>query len=233
MNEREWPALKSLDQHKARCKDIDDDLFWSLYDRWRAQTLIPPERLYMSYCALRNVIENRVPGDVVECGVFRGGSLCFFVQATQALGDPDRRFWAYDTFDGFPVDVDEVIHDGTRFQRENWHTENFESIFRTNVAALALPDERLEVIKGSVLDTLPARAPVQIAFLHLDTDYYEATRHELHHLYHRVPVGGAVMVDDYGHFRGSRRATDEFCAGLARKPLLLRADYAGRLLVPR
>ena len=81
-----------------------------------------------------------------------------------------------------------------------------------------------------MLDTLPASAPSQIALLRLDTDWYESTRHELEHLYPRLATGGVLIVDDYGHWEGARKATDEH---LAAHPALLlsRSDYTGRMAV--
>jgi hypothetical protein len=86
-------------------------------------------------------------------------------------------------------------------------------------------------VKGMVEDTLPAKAPETIAVLRLDTDWYESTRHELDHLYPRLSQNGILILDDYGHFLGARKATDEYLAKLATPPLLNRIDYAGRIAV--
>lgn len=181
--------------------------------------------------ALRTVLANSVEGEIAECGVFRGGAFCFFIEVVASLFGSARRFWAFDTFDGFPSDVDERLIDGSRFSRESWHTDSFEHVFRNNVERTAYPKDRIEVVRGSVLDTIPAHGPKTLAFLHLDTDYYEATSHELAHLYDRVSRGGAIMIDDYGHFEGCRRAVDEFLQGRKPQPVMLRADYTGRILI--
>jgi O-methyltransferase len=232
LNEIEWPGNIPLDKLKSRCSDIKDDLFWRLYGKWRSQTLISPERLYFSYSAVKNCILNNVPGDFVECGVFRGGAFCFFCELIDFLGERDRTLWAYDTFNGFPDGVKESIHDGSEFHRDSWHTCDFEHIFKDNLKR-AQNTNRVKVVKGSVLETIPAHIPQEIAFLHLDTDYYEATLHELNHLYHLVDKKGAIMIDDYGHFNGARLAVDQFINTLECKPLILRSDYSGRLIVPR
>jgi hypothetical protein len=86
-------------------------------------------------------------------------------------------------------------------------------------------------VEGDVLETLPSHAPEEIALLRLDTDWYESTKHELVHLFPRLVPGGVLIVDDYGHLRGSRQATDEYFAD---RPLLLaRTDYSGRVGVKR
>jgi O-methyltransferase len=82
-----------------------------------------------------------------------------------------------------------------------------------------------------VEDTIPGSAPEQIALLRLDTDWYESTRHELIHLYPRLSAGGVLIVDDYGHWQGSRRAVDEWIAQAGVRILLNRIDYTGRVAV--
>ena len=78
-------------------------------------------------------------------------------------------------------------------------------------------------------DTLPAAAPDTIALLRLDTDWYESTAHELRHLYPRLSRGGILLVDDYGHWSGARKAVDEYFG--ADRPFLHRVDYTARLAV--
>jgi hypothetical protein len=79
--------------------------------------------------------------------------------------------------------------------------------------------------------TVPAAAPPALALLRLDTDWYESTRHELEHLYPRLSAGGVLIIDDYGHWKGSRRATDEFIAATPDFGLLSRIDGTGRLAI--
>jgi hypothetical protein len=93
------------------------------------------------------------------------------------------------------------------------------------------PAERMHFVPGLVEQTIPGRAPERIALLRLDTDYYESTKHELAHLYPRIGAGGVLIVDDYGHWCGSREAVDEYIAE-HRLPLLLqRIDYTARLAI--
>jgi hypothetical protein len=89
-------------------------------------------------------------------------------------------------------------------------------------------------VKGPVEATLPSQAPTEpIALLRLDTDWYESTRHELVHLFPSLVEGGILMVDDYGHWAGARKAVDEYLAGLDRHFLMHRIDYTGRLIIKR
>ena len=77
------------------------------------------------------------------------------------------------------------------------------------------------MLLGELEDTIPRRAPDQIALLRLDTDGIESTRHEIQHLYPRLSEGGVLIIDDYGHWQGARRAIDEYFAG---RPILLNRD---------
>ena len=95
-----------------------------------------------------------------------------------------------------------------------------------NVSTSGYPPERVHFVEGRVEDTLPDRAPSEIALLRLDTDWYESTRHELRHLYPRLVSGGVLIVDDYGEWEGARLAVDEFLAELERDLLLVRVSGA-------
>jgi hypothetical protein len=88
---------------------------------------------------------------------------------------------------------------------------------------------KIHLIKGKVEDTVPGAAPTKIALLRLDTDWYESTRHELEHLFPRLSPGGVIIIDDYGHWQGARRATDEFLAQHNIPLLLNRIDYTARI----
>src|ERR1051325_10354963 len=86
-------------------------------------------------------------------------------------------------------------------------------------------------LEGTVEETIPAQAPERIALLRLDTDWYESTRHELVHLYPRLVPGGVLIIDDYGHWEGARKAVDEYIAQNNLRLFLNRIDYAGRLAI--
>ena len=97
------------------------------------------------------------------------------------------------------------------------------------LASTGYAPERIHLVAGPVEDTLPAHAPETIALLRLDTDFYVSTRHELEHLYPRIPVGGVLIIDDYGHMKGARKAVDEYLKG--HRILLQRVDYTCRLAI--
>jgi hypothetical protein len=78
---------------------------------------------------------------------------------------------------------------------------------------------------------LPEHAPEHLALLRLDTDWYESTRHELFTLYPRLSTGGVLIIDDYGHWDGARRAVDEYLEQQESPLLLNRIDYTGRVAI--
>jgi hypothetical protein len=102
---------------------------------------------------------------------------------------------------------------------------------QANMATTGIDDARLRFVKGPVEETIPASAPERIALLRLDTDWYESTRHELEHLWDRLSPNGVLVIDDYGHWAGARKAVDDFFAGRPDAPMLARLDYTGRIAV--
>ena len=97
-----------------------------------------------------------------------------------------------------------------------------------NLRLTRYPDTQLHFVKGKVEETIPGKIPDQIALLRLDTDWYASTRHELIHLYPRLQKNGVLLLDDYGYWQGSRKATDEYFQD---KVLLHRIDNTGRILL--
>jgi hypothetical protein len=91
------------------------------------------------------------------------------------------------------------------------------------------PADRIHYVKGKVEETIPGVIPANIALLRLDTDWYESTRHELIHLYPLLATQGVMIIDDFGHWEGAKKAVVEYFEG---QPLLLnRLDYTGRSML--
>lgn len=93
------------------------------------------------------------------------------------------------------------------------------------------PREKIHFVRGRVEETIPDSAPGTISLLRLDTDWYESTKHELTHLFPRLSRSGVIIIDDYGHWKGSRKACDEYFADQRAPILLNRIDYTGRIAV--
>ena len=145
------------------------------------------------------------------------------------LGDTRRTLHLFDTFAGMP-NPSEHDYDysgtsaGSRVHAETG-VEAYAPLDQVKRAmeSTGYPRERLRYVVGRVEDTIPASAPDRIALLRLDTDWYESTRHELVHLFPRLAVGGVLIIDHYGYWEGSRRATDEYFAQSENRIFLVRA----------
>jgi O-methyltransferase len=196
---------------------------------------------YALFQAIRYIAQNKIPGDMVECGVWRGGSMMLIAHALQHFGDTDRQLHLYDTFAGMtePDDID-IDYDGQAMkpiwaqitgQNQTMGFGGSEEQVRANMRLTLYPERLMHFIKGDVLQTLPARAPARIALLRLDTDWYKSTLHELTHLYDLIVPHGVLIIDDYGWCRGARQATDEFFRDRPFKPMLHRVDQGPRIMI--
>lgn len=208
-------------------------------------TLTGGDRILATLDAVRYVVQRRVPGALVECGVWKGGSILAMVRTLQDLGVDDRDIYLYDTFSGMtqPSELDTTQFGepataewdrSTSEGRVPWgwafgeDAASLESVQKL-LDATGYPPERLHFVVGDVQETLPENLPTSIAVLRLDTDWYESTRAELSYLYPRLSSGGVLIIDDYGHWEGARRAVDEYFGGQASPILLGRIDYTGRM----
>ncbi len=222
----------------SQYQDLDPE-FLGIYKRCQPATMTSVERMYALYKAVEYVVDAGIPGDFVECGVWRGGSVMLMAATLLAKGVTDRKIHLYDTFEGMAAPTAEDLDlDGKHADdllaaapdREEliWCLAPLDQV-KANLAEIGYPAENYSFIKGKVEDTLPGTIPGQIAILRLDTDWYASTKHELEHLYPRLIQGGVLIIDDYGHWRGSRQAVDEYFAVPGQKILLNRIDYTGRI----
>lgn len=242
------PRLRrAIDRALDRASIVDERIdpviaseFQGIYQRCRDFSATSVERMYGLYKGVRYVLSAGIAGDLVECGVWKGGSSMAIALALLEAGSTDRSIYLYDTFEGMaaPTPVDVAIGNGRsasavwpttlRQGGSTWDYSPIEEV-RRNLARTGYPSEKLVFVKGPVEQTIPGTAPRKIALLRLDTDWYESTLHELNHLYPLLEPGGVLIIDDYGHWAGARKAVDEY---FAKRPILLnRLDYTGRIAV--
>jgi predicted O-methyltransferase YrrM len=223
-----------------RFPDVDPAVR-EIFARVRHATMTSPERVFALCEAVRYVVSGRVPGAIVECGVWRGGSSMAAALMLRELRAEDRDLHLFDTFEGMsaPTASDRRARDGAPADRllqtsardeKIWCYSSLEEV-RANLVATGYPPEGLFFVQGKVEETIPEQAPASIAVLRLDTDWYESTRHELEHLYPRLSPGGVLIIDDYGAWEGARRAVDEYLTSTGAKLLLNRIDETGRMAV--
>ncbi len=211
-------------------------------------TLISYERAVTLYQQVKYLEQRQVEGDFVECGVWKGGAVGLMALANLRYGRSRRDLHLFDSFRGLP---EPTVEDGaevksraeSRSGRSIGSTAKLEPV-EWDVASrgdserllveIGYPDEHLHYHVGWFQETLPqAQGIERIALLRLDGDWYESTKICLEALYPRVVEGGFVIIDDYGHYEGCRKAVDEFLGSLSVHPYLHYIDYTGRYIVKR
>jgi O-methyltransferase len=216
--------------------DIDkDSVFMDLYQQVMPYTMTSKEAVFALYTSVNYVLDRNIPGDIVECGVWRGGSSLLAALILKSRNISDRKLYLYDTFKGMPTptefDIDK--RGNTGFEMIDKYGDEIGwcyALLDDVKAAFSAYDFDFEIhfIEGDVIETLPKTKPETISVLRLDTDWYESTAAEFDILYPRLSTGGVLIIDDYGCWAGSRKATDDY---FAKEPkiILTRIDKEVRL----
>jgi O-methyltransferase len=206
------------------------------YNMVKEYTMTSAERIASLCNAVRYLVKNNIAGDIVECGVWRGGSTMAAIDTLIKVGDTAREVYLYDTFEGMsePSDLDKASSSGTSAAELLKNYPDYKCVstleeVQHNVGNLKYPAKLIHYVKGKVEETIPGTIPAKIALLRLDTDWFESTAHELQHLYPLLVPGGVIIIDDYGHWEGARKAVDEYIARNKLPLLLNRIDYTGRI----
>jgi O-methyltransferase len=192
-------------------------------------------RLYQLALSVKFLVENSNDGSMVECGVWRGGSMMCVALVLLRLGDTSRDLYLFDTFEGMTQpETSDVRYDGIpaseilalslkSTEDVHWAYASLDTV-RQNLASTGYPEGKIHFIVGKVEETIPAKAPAEIALLRLDTDWYSSTMHELVHLYPRLTTNGVLIIDDFGYWEGSRKAVEEYFHSTKPKPLFHQVD---------
>jgi hypothetical protein len=222
--------------------EYDDDLA-ATFRAVRRHTLTSAARVASLCDSVEYLVRNDIEGDIAECGVWKGGSMMAAALTLLRLGDTSRHLYLYDTYEGMTEPTAEDVsspYDGysphKRWKRITSRGGRWAGVAVPEVQAAiestGYPKDKIHCIAGKVEDTIPEQSPPgPIALLRLDTDWYESTRHELEHLYPALVDGGVLIIDDYGHYEGARKAVDEYFARTGQAVLLNRIDYTGRVAV--
>jgi len=201
------------------------------------------ERMATLWQQVRHLDKHDIPGCFVECGVYKGGSVGMMALAHLHTSEPRRELHLFDSFEGLPepeAAVDGEVAVAFCDQRATGALRSvkkcvgpLEDNQRLLQDIIGYPRKLTKYHVGWFQDTLPQVAPQlgAIALLRLDGDWYESTRLPLLYLYDKVVPGGIVIIDDYGHFEGCRRAVDEFLARQDEPILMHHIDYAARCWV--
>ncbi|MFN5335210.1 MAG: TylF/MycF/NovP-related O-methyltransferase [Bacteroidota bacterium] len=219
-----------------------NDSHKKIYSLVKDYTMTSPERIWSFIESINYVNKHAIEGAIVECGVWKGGSIMAALLRLMELKDSSREVYLYDTFEGMsePTEYDidpkgnkaaTLLNERIKDQQDHvWAYSPLEDVqqrvFKTNY-----PKEKIHFIKGKVEETIPGVIPEKISILRLDTDWYESTKHELYHLFPKLVKGGILILDDYGHWSGAKKATDEFINENNICILLNRIDQTGRIAI--
>ena len=185
-------------------------------------TLVGPERVHNLFVLAQRVEEEKIPGDVVECGVYNGGSAAILARFATRSG-LNRTTWLLDSFQGMP---ETTCEDGdaakAHIGKEVGDPARVNKVLRDVGANMS----RVRIIPGWFQDTFPSVSASQIALLNIDADWYESVKLCLETFYDRVVPGGFISFDDYGHWPGCRKAVDEFFQARELPYKLHQVDYS-------
>ena len=174
-------------------------------------TMVGHKRLENIEACVETIVRDKVPGDFMETGVWRGGASIFMKAVLTKHGQGDRVVWCADSFEGLPPpnSKDLELDAGSDFSDRDFLSASQEEV-AANFAKFGLLDENVKFLKGWFRDTLPSAPIEQLAILRLDGDLYESTMDSLTNLYPKVVKGGFLIVDDYYSWSGCREAIDEY-----------------------
>lgn len=209
----------------------------------RPYTMTSSDRIWSLISSMNYINEANVLGDIVECGVWRGGSAMVIASKLNEFGRLDKKIWLYDTFQGMTepskfdveensaISAKELLLNSKKQEGNNvWCLASKDDVIN-NLSKTSFPLDLVEIIEGDVALTLDTKYPEKIALLRLDTDWYESTRKELEILFPRLAVGGVCIIDDYGHWQGARKAVDEYLNKNNIKVLMHKIDHTGRVFI--
>jgi O-methyltransferase len=194
-----------------------------------AETMIGLKRLDNLQFCLERVLENRVPGDLIETGVWRGGACIFMRAVLKVYGDQERCVWVADSFQGLPKAQRGVWRDDERGRLSEFGTTLAVSVeeVKANFERYGLLDDQVQFLEGWFCDTLPQAHIDQLALIRMDGDMYVSTMDSIMALYPKLSRGGYCIVDDYRSHSGARRAIDEYRQKHGISEPIEQIDWAG------
>lgn len=215
---------------------------WKTIEFVNGYTMTSPERLNALINAVKYTVNNSLKGDIVECGVWRGGSMLAVAKTLCELNCFDYDLYLYDTYKGMPAPTKhDVRMSGMQAIRKfedlkidqdssDWCNANLEDVKKTLEKA-SYPLDKIKFMEGKVQNTLKENSHDQISILRLDTDWYESTKHEIEVSFPRLVDKGVLIIDDYGTWKGSKKAIDDYFSTHKVKSFLHRIDSTGRLMI--
>jgi O-methyltransferase len=177
-----------------------------------AETMIGMNRLTNLQECVETVLEEDIPGDLIECGVWRGGACILMRAVLAAYGDETRNVWLADSFQGVPRSdpANYKADKGIRLDHYSSILGVSQDEVKANFARYGLLDDRVRFIPGWFKDTLHDAPVERISILRLDGDLYESTIQALEPLYPRLSPGGFCIIDDYKAIPACEQAVTDY-----------------------
>ncbi len=233
--------MTEYSDYELKCRNAHDKNFLSnapeqfreLYFQVRNFTMLSRERLYDFYLSVDYVMDNEIRGDIVEVGCWGGGALALALSRVITRHGQKRNVWGFDTFEGHPEPSSDELDvwgnnqlerfEEFRSRGDDWCKVEIKQV-RENVETVCASTKQLQLIKGKAEETLKVEVPETVSVLRIDVDWYEPSLASLDVLYPRLSRGGVLIIDDYGHHSGSRKAFNEYFRSSC--PKITHIDYS-------
>lgn len=221
--------IKKIDSELENTTNFNKDII----KKFSKYTMTSNVKIFSLIKVFEYVNKFKIAGDFAECGVYTGGNIMILKKLIEK-NKLDVKIYAYDTFEGMtaPTSYDVKI-DGTIAKKKfkkNWASCSLDKL-KQNFKEVKLSIKNIRFIKGKVEDTLKIKKnlPKKLSILRLDTDFYESTKSELQKLYPLLVKGGVLIIDDYGSWLGSKKATDEYFSN--KKIFMHYIDHSARMII--
>jgi O-methyltransferase len=204
---------ESLEQEGLHLVFKSPESSWREGTDWplNAETMIGEKRLANVRFCVEEIIRNDVPGDLIETGVWRGGSVIYMAAILKAYGVADRTIWVADSFKGLPKpNAEKYPADTNSNFWENPELAVSAETVKNNIARYGLLGDRVKFLEGWFSETLPSAPIEKLAVMRLDGDMYESTMDGLRALYPKLSPGGFAIMDDYNGIAACRAAVDDY-----------------------
>jgi O-methyltransferase len=191
---------------------MNKELFYRIV---KPYTMTSEERVYSLFDSLEEIRIGNIEGDVIECGIWKGGNILGIMEYFDFYKIYNKKIWLYDTFQGMtnPSGIDEDFEGCKASDILNsvmCHSPLDE--VKKTLSLSKYPEENIKIVIGDVRESLnsDSNLPKKISVLRLDTDFYDSTKKELEVLYPLLDEKGILIVDDYGHWKGCKKTVDEY-----------------------
>jgi O-methyltransferase len=215
-----YARIVQVEQFEPRLREHGRD--WPT----NAETMIGLRRLDSLQNCVTDVIRRNVPGDLIECGAWRGGACIFMRAVLMAYGDTSRNVWVADSFEGIPKPDPSIDPQDARLWAGGELAVSVEEA-KENFERYGMLDEQVRFLKGFFIDTLPDAPIESLSVLRVDCDLYESVMQSLEYLYPKVSVGGYVIIDDYGALPPAKRAVEDYRRSNGITEEIVRIDWTG------